>query len=196
MNQNFISLLDAAKSLAGSNAAEVEMWLALLTEGAQEGRLSCVKSWTEHRSTLPGGISFIRPPGEWRVLRTTLKTWMEAEKVLDGTPPTGARPEFPTAQGAIKSVTPAAVLPEQTDDAVLSRREMQIRAIEAAAAAQGYDVVSIPTGGKTILRNQCRESNRVLFGGGSDPFNDAWKVAITSSPPRLRMADHNKFSGK
>ena len=100
------------------------------------------------------------------------------------------------AAPANEPVTPAASMPEQTDDAGLSRREMQIRAIEAAAAAQGYDVVSIPTGGKKILMNQCRESNPELFGAGHDPFNDAWKKAIASTPPRLRMADHNKFAGK
>jgi hypothetical protein len=81
MNPNFISLLDAAENLAGDNDDEVEMWLALLTTDADEGRLPCTKSWTEHRNVLPGGVSFDRPPGEWRVLRTALKTWMEVRAI-------------------------------------------------------------------------------------------------------------------
>jgi hypothetical protein len=92
--------------------------------------------------------------------------------------------------------TPTALLPEQTADAGLPKRERQIRAIEAAAAGQGCDALSIPTGWKKILMKQCQKSNPVLFGAGPDPFNGAWRVAIACDPPRLRMTDHKKFAGK
>ncbi|HQS38320.1 MAG: hypothetical protein B7Y69_08290 [Sphingobacteriia bacterium 35-40-8] len=81
MNENFISLQDAAEGLAGGVKSESEMWLSLLISDAQEGKLACLKSWIEHRGTSPGGISFDRQPHEWRVLRVTLKTWMEARAI-------------------------------------------------------------------------------------------------------------------
>lgn len=91
---------------------------------------------------------------------------------------------------------PVVNMPEQPDVAGLSKRERQIRAIVAAVAEQGYDALNIPTGGKTTLRKQCQELSPTLFGVGPDPFDDAWKVAIACVPPRLRMADHDKFTGK
>lgn len=102
----------------------------------------------------------------------------------------------PEAAPASGPVARAAALPEQADDAGLSKCEKKIRAIEAAAAAQGYGALSIPTGGKTLLRAQCQKSNPLLFGAGPDPFEGAWRVAIACDPPRLRMANHNKFAGK
>ena len=102
----------------------------------------------------------------------------------------------PQALPASEPVMPAVVLLEQTDDVGLSKREKQIRAIEAAAAAKGYDTLNIPTGGKKFLRAQCQKSNPKLFGVSPHPFDDAWKMAITCYPPRLRIADHRKFSGK
>ena len=81
MDRNFISLQDAADGLAGNNDADVAMWLALLANDATTGNLQCIKSWTDHQSGLPGGVSFERAPGEWRVLRTALKTWMELHTI-------------------------------------------------------------------------------------------------------------------
>jgi hypothetical protein len=76
MDQSFISLREAAWGLAGANKAETEMYIALLTAEAEDGRLFCMKSWTG-----PGGISYMRQPDEWRVLRTALKSWMEARGI-------------------------------------------------------------------------------------------------------------------
>ncbi len=81
MDQNFISLLDAAEGLAGGNESEVEMYLALLTAAAEDGRLPCVTSWTVGRDKFPGGFSHMRQPREWRVLRTSLKSWMELQAI-------------------------------------------------------------------------------------------------------------------
>lgn len=86
------------------------------------------------------------------------------------------------------------LLPENDDG--LKQRERQIRAIESAAIEQGFKVLSIPNGGKTLLRKKCMSEHPKLFGGGPDPFNDAWKAASQSEPPRLRMDNHNKYSGR
>lgn len=97
--------------------------------------------------------------------------------------------DSPAPANEKQSATPA-------DDAELSKRERQIRAIEEAASENGYDALRIPTGGKSLLRKQCQRLHPSLFGAGPDPFNDAWKEALACNPPRLRMADHHKFRGK
>jgi hypothetical protein len=81
MDQNFITLLEAAEGLAKGNESEVEIYLALLTTEADDGRLPCVKSWTEGRDKFPGGFSHMRQPREWRVLRTVMKSWMELRAI-------------------------------------------------------------------------------------------------------------------
>ena len=67
MDQSFISLREAAWGLAGADKAETEMYIALLTAEAEDGRLICMKSWTG-----PGGISYIRQSDEWMVLRRVI----------------------------------------------------------------------------------------------------------------------------
>lgn len=124
---------------------------------------------------------------------------LEEARLLNGLsgvplPPWVAQSNMPAP--TIEPGTTATALQEQTSNAGLPKREKQIRAIEAAATAQGYDALSIPTKGKTILRAQCQKSNPVLFGAGPHPFNDAWKVANACKPPRLRMAEYRKFTGK
>ena len=89
-----------------------------------------------------------------------------------------------------------AVVTSVASDAGLSKRERQIQAIEASAQAAGYDPLNIPDGGKTKLRGQCMESRPDLFGAGETPFNGAWKDATEMVPPRIRMANHNKYAGR
>ena len=96
MDQSFISLREAAWGLAGADKAETEMYIALLTAEAEDGRLICMKSWTG-----PGGISYIRQSDEWMVLRTALKSWMEARGI-------------PKADGKSESNTTADPAPAKT----------------------------------------------------------------------------------
>jgi hypothetical protein len=97
---------------------------------------------------------------------------------------------------SLTSTNTPPIEPAPTDDAGLSRREKQIRAIEAEARKLGYDLLNIQTGGKAELRKACKTSRPELFGAGDDPFNDAWSDAVRSSPPRLRMANHHKFAAR
>lgn len=97
----------------------------------------------------------------------------------------------PTAKMEAVTIT----LPAK-DESGLSKRERQIRAIEAEVELSGYEKLKIQTGCKTALRKKCKEKFLLLFGAGNSPFDDAWKAASNSTPPRLRMADHNKFARK
>lgn len=78
----------------------------------------------------------------------------------------------------------------------LAKREQQLRAIEDEATILGYDKLQIKIGGKRALLLACKKKYPNLFGGGDHPFLDAWKAGVASNPPRLRMKDHAKFSGK
>lgn len=70
----FISLKDAARQLAGEG--DVELWVATLA--AQADQLHVVKSWTEHIDSLPGGVSYIRDPREWRIPLYAFRAWKRA----------------------------------------------------------------------------------------------------------------------
>lgn len=108
--------------------------------------------------------------------------------------------DLPERSGAKADLTEMFVeaTPEQetNDEAQLSYRERQMRVIVAAALAQRYDVLRIPKGGKKLLMGICKQLRPDLFGGGDDPFMAAWKEGLKSNPPRLRMADHDKYSPK
>jgi len=73
-----------------------------------------------------------------------------------------------------------------------SKRERQIQAIVAAAIAQGYEVLNIPDGGKTLLRKMCMAAHPEIFGAGPDPFRDAWQEAVNQG--RVRTASHSKYA--
>ena len=76
----------------------------------------------------------------------------------------------------------------------VTKREQQIRAIEAIADELQYPRQQIPDGGKTELRNLCKSQYPELFGGGNSPFDDAWKAAGKTN--RLVMANRHKFAGR
>ncbi|WP_241295250.1 hypothetical protein [Burkholderia stabilis] len=79
-------------------------------------------------------------------------------------------------------------------DGGMTRREQQIRAIEAMADKEKYPRQQIPDGGKTKLRDLCKAEHPALFGAGDSPFDDAWKAA--SKADRIAMANRNKFTGR
>lgn len=97
--------------------------------------------------------------------------------------------EPPTHPSAIPS-TQSQAEPE----AGLTKREQQIRAIEAGADALKYTRTAIPNGGKKAIMEWCKSNHSKLFGVGDDPFKDAWKEA--SKAKRVTMANRAKFVGE
>ncbi|WP_250519621.1 hypothetical protein [Caballeronia sp. NCTM1] len=84
--------------------------------------------------------------------------------------------------------------PSTDDEPGLTKRERQIRAIEAGAKALEYEPSKIPNGGKKAIMNWCKDKHAELFGAGDSPFKDAWKDA--SRGKRVTMADRAKFAGE
>lgn len=109
-------------------------------------------------------------------------------------------PTITRSHGAPSAVAQQPALQNESAEVVnaetLSKRERQICAIEQRAKLKKFDLLMIPTGGKSLLRDECLREFPDLFGAGPDPFNDAWKDAISKAPPRLRMADHEKFGNR
>ena len=89
---------------------------------------------------------------------------------------------------------------EQTTDSApptdtgLSKRERQIRAIEAGADALHYTRTAIPDGGKKAIMDWCKSNDPSLFGAGDAPFTGAGKEA--SKDKRVTMANRAKFAGE
>ena len=104
-----------------------------------------------------------------------------------------SEPVTPAALSALPpaAAAAAAALLEQTDDAGLSKREKQIRVIVSAIETLGFRAMSIPTGGKKIVETECKRVS-TLFGGGSDPFKEAWQKAVEQN--RVRTAKHCQYS--
>ncbi|MEZ2349569.1 hypothetical protein [Caballeronia sp. RCC_10] len=79
-------------------------------------------------------------------------------------------------------------------DAGLSKRERQIRAIEAEADRLGFQRLCVIKGGKKVIQASCKEKHVALFGAGDDPFIDAWKDAVKQG--RMRTKHHDDYAGK
>lgn len=98
------------------------------------------------------------------------------------------RPKTPTHKVASASVA-SSVSAEGT-----TKREQQISKIISEALALGYEVMSVPEGGKAALMKKCMSSRPDLFGAGPDPFLGAWKRALAQG--RIRTANHDRYSSK
>lgn len=94
---------------------------------------------------------------------------------------------------AIESGPTATALPEQTTSTRLSKRENQIRTIEAAISKLGLNAMRIPTGQKNNVRDECKRASK-LFGAGIDPFKEAWQEAVNQK--RVRMDKHTAYARK
>lgn len=75
----------------------------------------------------------------------------------------------------------------------LSKREQQIRVIEAAIASLSLPPMCIPTGQKKKVEAVCKRISG-LFGGGVDPFKEAWQEAVNQN--RIRTERHDSYSKK
>ena len=83
---------------------------------------------------------------------------------------------------------------EQENKVGLTKREKQIRAIEAAIQEKGYNPMNILTGCKGLLKKKCKEEHPLLFGGGDDPFKEAWQAALDNN--RIRTEKHDQYGRK
>jgi hypothetical protein len=95
------------------------------------------------------------------------------------------------AESAGTLTTTSEARSKRKDAAEPSKRERQIQAIVEMALAQGFDVLSIPRGGKSTIRTQCMKTLPLLFGAGPDPFKEAWQEALDQN--RVRTADHDRY---
>lgn len=120
----------------------------------------------------------------------------DALKVAEQASQQTEAPQLPAPSGEPLSVIPTAVLPEvrtSNEGAGLSKRERQIRAVEAAIKVLGYDAMCIPTGEKKNVEAECKRATQ-LFGGGPDPFKETWQEAVTQK--RVRTEGHDRYTGK
>lgn len=161
---------------------------------------------------LPKGAEFvIRAPA---VNAMTANVFASPRAIADSTP---IKPAYASSQANTSSISDDAyqtssTRPEPTwtaercteaesvavttkaADSELTKREKQVLSILAAAGALGYPALRIPTGGKGKIHAECKRTTPDLFGGGPDPFLEAWQVAVTTN--RVRMKEHAKFSPK
>lgn len=106
------------------------------------------------------------------------------------------RPEALPAMQAVpifESMIPTAALSSQKDDVGMTKRERQIRVIESAISKLGLSAMCIKTGEKNNVGAECKLISD-LFGGGVDPFKEAWQEAVKQK--RVRTARHNQYAGK
>ena len=98
--KGFISLGEAAQLLAQSLGTEdAECWQALLENSAEE--LKAVTQWVEHRGAVPGGVSYLRPPEEWRIPLPAFNTWRRTNGFTSAPAPEAQPPGRPAAPGEL-----------------------------------------------------------------------------------------------
>ena len=166
----FITLGNAARHLAGEDGTpeEIAMFAALLASEADG--LQAVKDWTEHcADMLPGGISYYRPPAQWRIPKGRFVAWCKANGYL-------------VEQSGNAETSPAQ--PEA------GRRAQQIDGILSAIQGIGWNPLQIPYGGKKRLEGVCCESAPGMF--TPDAFDHAWKEALRKG--LVRTAGHDTYA--
>lgn len=142
--------------------------LAALLE-SEADTLRAVKTWTEHSSELPGGVSYWRPPEQWRILKVVFVAWCKANG-------------YPVEQAS--NVEAPQVQP------ATGRRAYQIDGILAAIERLGWAPLQIPYGGKKKLEDLCCTSSPGMF--STDGFNHAWKAALRKG--LVRTANHGTYA--
>ncbi|WP_213764039.1 hypothetical protein [Caballeronia sp. dw_19] len=143
----------------------------------------------------------------WAMVKNIKPCWLDLWENRDA-------PPAPKATGESRDAASCTVVPPPDVDAArepddepappvanappadggLSKREKQIRAIETEANGLKYPRLRVPKGGKKAIQVRCKAHYADLFGVGDDPFLDAWKYAVAAG--RIRMADHDAYSGK
>lgn len=169
----FITLGNAARYLAveGGTPEEVAMFAALLASEADA--LHAVKNWMEHHADmldmLPGGISYCRPPEQWRIPKNRYVAWCKANGYT------------------VEPADNAGIPPVQPET---GRRAQQIGEILKAIQGLGWNTLQIPYGGKKRLEDLCCASSPGMF--STDGFNHAWKEALKKG--LVRTANHGTYA--
>lgn len=167
----FISMYNAACLLTGDSGAEdVENWLALLIDQADE--LRAVKVWVDRRAPyLPGGLSFQRGPEQWRIPVTVFRAWC-ASNGFTLAPDQGTLPATDDTAGEAGT-----------------RRDRQIARIVEEIKAQGWDALQVPYGGKQKIKAACLKVAALFT---EDGFKRAWQAAIGQGA--VRMEHHENYA--
>lgn len=166
----FITLGNAARYLAGGDATpqEIAMFASLLESEADS--LRAVKTWTEHTGDmLPGGVSYWRPPEQWRILKVAFVAWCKANG-------------YPVEQAGNAETSSAQ--PET------GRRAQQIAGILDTIKGLGWSPMQIPYGGKKRLEGLCCDSAPGMF--SPDAFDHAWKEALRKG--LVRTSGHDTYA--
>ncbi len=164
----FVTLGNAARYLAGKDGTpeEIAMFAALLEAEAET--LRAVKTWTEHTCSLPGGVSYWRPPEQWRILRVAFEAWCKAN----------GYPVVPASNAAISPAQPEA-----------GRRAQQIDGILRAIQSRGWNPQQIPLGGKKELEGLCCMDSQLFTPAG---FGHAWTECLARKV--VRTANHGTYA--
>lgn len=188
-----LELERVASTLATATGIEAERWQSTIVDAIKRGELP-LKNPRNLADPLPYAVPKNLRTFYDRVDVADLNRW------LDENPDWGVAYRFTVEVTAPASVSLQSAVPETDNSAMsgagnegLTKRERQIRAIEAAADTKGFRRTAIPDGGKKVLREYCKHNHADLFGAGDSPFNDAWKEA---SPERVAMANRAKYAGE
>jgi hypothetical protein len=119
--------------------------------------------------TLPGGISFVRSPKDWRIPIAKFIIWCKQNGYNNLKQPSTQVTETLEAKG---------------------KRDQQIDALLAEISNQDWNPIAIPRGGKGILKQiLCEEQPRLFT---HDGFLKAWQVALNRE--QVRAENHENYS--
>jgi hypothetical protein len=183
-----LRITQIAETLAKATGIDAARWESTIVDAVKAGPLP-LKNPRNLADSLPYSVPKNLRAFYDRVDITDVNRW------LDDNSGWGVAYRFtveaPAAAAPATANEPASDA-SSTNETGLSKRERQIRAIEATADKLSYERLKIPTGGKTKIRESCRSEYVELFGIGDDPFNGAWKDATKAS--RVKMANHEEFA--
>lgn len=169
MMSGFITLQDAAEVLAEySGTEDASFWLVVLEQSATE--LRAVKQWVEHRGALPGGVSCLHPPEEWRIPLPMFDVWCKSNQFVPRLPDTESTSPKRQRLNAIET----APAEEQQAPKLRAQEEAIIKTL----AALGFAPKALPPNepGRPGVKAACKKalSENQLFDGATT-FNKAWE---------------------
>lgn len=166
-----ISLRRAAWILAQGDPDAAPDCEALLIHAVESGALMAVRKRVSHGG-VPGGVSYVLPPLDWRIPRAAFYAWCARSGML--------------APDATGSVTP----PVQEEPPRPSRQDERIQQILVRMRLRDCPPLKVPTGEKARLRTECVQADPRLFTPAA--FDHAWKAAVSAG--RIRTENHEMYA--